>query len=108
MGRTQRRLVSFAFLTFASLPVTAHSATPSVGASLGFSLYMPTHQNDVLSVGIPGGTGQLIPAFMPGFRFAIADDSGANSVIIEPGFSMVNFSGGTFAQFQGILSYQRV
>src|SRR5262245_27798993 len=107
MGRMQRIVLPFAILLLGLSPAIARATIPSVGASLGLAIYMPPDNADnVTMLEVPGSAGQVIPGFMPGFRFTITDDSGRNGVIIEPSVNLISASGTTVTQLQGVASYQ--
>jgi len=80
----------------------------SVGASMGFALYMPPESSGggILMMEVPGSAGQVFPGFMPGFRLTFTDDSGRNGAIFEPSVNLVSSSGATAVQLQAMASYQ--
>src|SRR5262245_9671051 len=107
MSRAQRCAMCLALLSLASFPGLARSTALSVGASLGLAIYTPPDNGDnVVLFEMPGNAGQVFPGLMPGFRFTLSDDSGFNSVIVEPSINVLSSNGTTINQFQGMLSYQ--
>src|SRR5262245_35915869 len=108
MSRALRCAVCFALLSLGSFPAVAFSSMLSVGASLGLAIFMPPENGDnIVMLEVPGNAGQFFPGLMPGFRFTISDDAGANAVVVEPSMNLLSSGGSTITQLEEMLSYQR-
>jgi Outer membrane protein beta-barrel domain len=90
------------------LPLLSLLATPahaawSIGPNFGVTIFDPRGGGDaVTTIAVPGGTGQILPGFMPGLRLGFGSGvaGGQTQFYLDTGFNRVSATGGSFSTLE--------